>query len=308
MWSIAGLRPATPSHKHGQYWLSYPFVSFFLMKMVSDEIGFWWKWFLMKVVFDESGFWWNWFLMKLVFDESGFLMKVVFWWNWFLMRVVFDESGFWWMWILMKNFFWWKWFWWTCTLPVPAWNHEFLIQTPPPRTSHIPGAHPQKFASDSSCVQRILFLERAIALSLSWAHTAHSVAQVKVCVRVIHSHPTRAFSLCVLMSLLNRSLLSSSCASPSRSTTTVPACMHRKPVDNHKRIRQSWEGVWSSDRFCTKHRLWAQPHRLLQLPGSGAQSDRHSRQQPRLPVLRWRHHDFQQRKRYAESRSIKQQP
>ena len=91
--------------------------NWFVMGMVFDESGLWWNWFLMKLVFDESGFWWKWFLMKVVFDESGILMKVVLWWNCFLMKVVFDESGFWWKWILMKIFFWWKWFWWTCTLP-----------------------------------------------------------------------------------------------------------------------------------------------------------------------------------------------
>ena len=46
--------------------------------------------------------------------------------------------------------------------------------------------------------------------------------------------------------------LSTSSASPSRSTTTVQTCT-RSPVVTLKRTSQSLEGVWSSDRFRPRH-------------------------------------------------------
>ena len=131
--------------------------------------------------------------------------------------------------------------------------------------------------------------------TFSLAHTAHSVAQDKVVsasfivIPHAHSHPVS------LMSLLNvkftpfPSLFSSPSASTSMAPTSLPG-----------RTR-SWcrSRVWPLGRFRSKHRLWAQPRRLLQLHESGAQSDRHPRQQPRFPVFRRRHHDFRQCKRYA---------
>ena len=91
------------------------------------------------------------------------------------------------------------------------------------------------------------FVHRTHFLELAIAHFS-SMAQVKVVsASFIHSHPPRAFSLCVLMALLNVSFpspLSSSSASPSRCTTTVPRCIGSRCIT-------TTAGVWSSDRFYT---------------------------------------------------------
>ena len=132
-------------------------------------------------------------------------------------------------------------------------------------------------------VHRTHFLERATVHFFSWAHTAHSVAQDKVVsasfivIPHAHCHPVS------LMSLLNvkltpfPSLLSSPCTSSSGFNVTSRP--HKKLVSISRRTR-SLEGVWRHGRFRSKPRKWAQVRRLLQLHGSGAQPDRHPRQQP----------------------------
>ena len=81
--------------------------------------------------------------------------------------------------------------------------------------------------------------------TFSWAHTAHSVAQVKVVSAVIviphaHSHPVSLTSLLDVPFVPFLSLLSSSGASLSQSSTTTPACVRNRRIttDAHSVIRE----------------------------------------------------------------------
>ena len=117
-----------------------------------------------------------------------------------------------------------------------------------------------------------------------------------------HSHPES------LMSLLNvkftpfPSLLSSPSASPSR--TSGP---HKKLVsipDAPARWRESCRLTDSAPnkdnelKFANFSNYTDREHNPIDIPNNN----------PRFRVLRRRHHDFRQCKRYAESRSIKLQP
>ena len=93
MWSIASLRPATLSHKHGQNWLSRVWF-FFWMKplLVESVIGWeihWMKKFLDECSLDETAFGWkcqNWmkvFWMKVSVDENAFGWKCHWMKTWF---------------------------------------------------------------------------------------------------------------------------------------------------------------------------------------------------------------------------------
>ena len=70
MWSIAGLRPETLSHKHGLCWLSHMWFlgwNSFWMKMSLDEKSSCMNVHWMKLRLDESVSGWNRFWMKVYF-------------------------------------------------------------------------------------------------------------------------------------------------------------------------------------------------------------------------------------------------
>ena len=109
----------------------------------------------------------------------------------------------------------------------------------------------------------------------------------------------------LLMSLLNvkftpfPSLLSSPSASSSSVSTSIPG-QTRSWCQSPDAPARGSLAAWS---IPLQAQVMSPP-----ITRSGAQSDRHHRQQPRFPVLRRRRHDFRQCKRYAEFRSIQQQP
>ena len=94
MWSITGLRPATPSHKHGLYWLYH--MWFFWMKplLVENVIG--WECHWMRNSLDEIVVGWKCHWMKVSLDETVFgwecrwmksCLETVSGWNRFWMKV-----------------------------------------------------------------------------------------------------------------------------------------------------------------------------------------------------------------------------
>ena len=73
------------------------------------------------------------------------------------------------------------------------------------------------------------------------------------CVRVIHRHPARAFSSCIFDVASRLSLLSSSSASPSRSTTTVQTCTRSRRLPSSASASHCRESGRLTDSVLNAH-------------------------------------------------------
>ncbi len=103
MWNIAGLRPATLSHKHGLYWLSHMWF-------------FWWNRYWLKMSLDESVIGWEIHWMKKFLDECSLDENCV----WMKLSKL-DESS------LDESVSGWNRFGWKCILPFSWIQAKFAI-------------------------------------------------------------------------------------------------------------------------------------------------------------------------------------
>ena len=179
---------------------------------------------------------------------------------------------------------------WWCCLPSPPLGGAAFFRT----QNTLPGAcHSTLFLVSTHCAPR---------------------GSRQSCVRVIHSHPARAFASLPLMSMLQMSfvrfpqLLSSSSASPSQSSTTTPACTRnqRTTTEAHSAMKEE------IDRFArSPARTGYEPNladfsnyaNLEHNPIDTPDNNPDFRCPDDVTMI-----DFRQCRRHAKFRSVKQQP